>query len=105
MAIEQLQGKLGTAETIDMLTFALPLIIEREVSLRESLLSGYLQEATQHAHKTASSIRLYGSSELEALLKEVYSIQSRQQALVLQPKLSEEFNRVIDEVEDWLSGH
>lgn len=104
MAIKQLQGKLGTVETVDMLAFALPLIIEREASLRESLLSGYLQEAAQHAHKTISSIRLYGSSELEALLKEVYNIQSHQQALELQPKLSKEFNRVISAVEDWLSG-
>lgn len=105
MAIKQLHEKLGTAETVDMFVFALPIIIEREAELRESLLSGHLQKASQHAHKTISSIRLYGSAELEDLLKEVSNIQNHQHALELQPRLSAEFNSVIKTVENWLSKY
>jgi hypothetical protein len=104
-AIEQLVDKLGETEAIEMLEFALPLIVERESNLTDQLLSGNLAEAAKYAHKTISSIRLYGSSELENLLQAVKDVKNHAQALALQPRLSKEFNLTINVVKNYLHEH
>lgn len=102
LAVKQLLSKYGAVDTIEMLEFALPLVVERKESLSESLLSNNLAEASKIAHKTISSIRFYGSSRLEDLLKEVKDVRSQQKALELQPQLIEEFDVVINVLRKWL---
>lgn len=102
LAIKQLLSKYGATDTIEMLEFALPLVTERKESLKKSLLDNNLVEASKLAHKTISSIRLYGSSRLENLLQEVKDVKSHQKALELQPQLVEEFDVVINVIRNWL---
>lgn len=104
--LDDLVGVLGIKDTVETLLFALPYIIERQDALAQFLRAGNWESARHIAHKTLSSVQLYASSQLEALLQQV----SQQEMAVIstaefQTALGGEFSIVIHTLEDWLSEH
>lgn len=104
--LDNLLGALGRKDAVEVLVFALPLIIERKNALGQLLQAGNWSTAGHVAHKIVSSVRMYGSTQLEALLQQV-----RQQEIAVistaefQATLDGEFSTVIHTLENWLSEH
>ncbi len=104
--LDSLLQALGIKDTVEALVFALPFIIDRKNALGQLLQAGAWKAASQIAHKSLSSVRMYGSTRLEVLLQQV-----RQQEVAVistaefQATLDDEFSMVIHTLEDWLSEH
>lgn len=104
--LNALAGRLGLGDTIELLELALPLIAEREQEIRQSLLAGDWSEAARCAHKTMSSVRLYGTHKLELLLRQVQSAgQGQMDVPAFQQELSAEFVAVMQTISEWLAKH
>lgn len=97
---------LGERDAVELLAGILPLINERKIALQQYLHAEDWEAAARIAHKTISSVRLYGSAELETLLQQV-----RQQELVtiatpaFQAKLEATFSDTMQTLIDWLAEH
>lgn len=104
--LDSLLGVLGVKDAVESLVFALPLVTERKNALGQLLQAGDWTTAGHVAHKTLSSVRMYGSDQLEVLLQQV-----RQQDIAVistaefQATLEGEFSMVIHTLESWLSEH
>ncbi len=102
--LNRMATRLGTEDTIDLLTFSLPLIVEREQALRSALLLGDRESARLYAHKTLSSVRLYGSERLEQLLLSVQTLKTDETDLTaFQQALSAELELAINAIQSWLA--
>lgn len=105
-SLQTLQENLGIKDTIDLLVFALPRIRERQQALHQCLQARDWEAASRVAHQTLSSVRLYGSSQIEQLLQAV-----RQQDIGVissasfQQSLVQEFESVTHTVKTWLAKH
>lgn len=104
-ALDSLLENLGMKHTVDLVVFALPHISQRRDSLKQLLLTGSWEEAARVAHKTLSSVRLYGSNRLESLLRQVCQ---RDIAVIstaaFQTTLDAEFSLTISMLEQWLGS-
>jgi HPt (histidine-containing phosphotransfer) domain-containing protein len=96
-SLEQLSQQLGVKDTIEVLEYALPRIIERQEKIHQHLQMKNWQAASKDAHQIISSVRLYGSDELEKLLKKVKDCQQ-----IEANQLSTAFNEVIQAIQQWL---
>ncbi len=103
-AICETESDLGTDDTIELLSSALPLIHERKKLLDLALQESDLKQASLHAHKTLGSIRLYGTEKLEGLLTQLKN-QSvlRTDLTYFQSVLNVEFESVSFTVSAWLT--
>lgn len=105
-ALDNLLTNLGKKDTVELLEFALPRIVERKIALMQLLNANNWEAALQVAHKTLSSVRLYGSNQLEALLQQVCR---QDMAVVATPEfqatLESEFSGVITTLKQWLAEH
>ena len=104
-ALDNLLESLGSKNTVELVMFALPHIAERKETLKQLLQAGDWEAAARVAHKTLSSVRLYGSKQLEVLLQQV-----RQQAVEVistpefQARLDAAFSTVISGLDAWLAS-
>lgn len=97
---------LGEADAIKLLSVALPLIEERKMALQQNLQAGDWEVAARLAHKTISSVRMYGSAELETLLRQVHQQELAAIATsAFQVKLEAAFSDTIQTLVDWLREH
>ncbi len=104
-ALDSLTMRFGVKKMIKMVEFSLPYLSQREQELRESLLSGDRDTASHTAHKAISSVRLYGSPKLEALLYQVRDGDYGANVEALQKELSKEFTFVTNVAKAWLMKH
>lgn len=99
-SIDRMIENIGPEEGRKLLIAALPIIIERSRLILEALENNDINAAFDCAHRTAGSIRLYGSSRLEELLMEVMSFsvdQSPPENLCSELKV--EFDDAINEIQ------
>jgi len=73
-AIDKLISNIGVEAGEKLLSEALPIIISRKRIILQALEKRDIVAAAECAHSTSGSIRLYGSSRLEELLREVMSL-------------------------------
>ena len=98
-SIDQLIENIGLEDSRDLLAKALPIIISRKHTLLKALEDNEITLASECAHQTSASIRLYGSSHLEELLQEVISLKLVQPVRHgLRGELETEFNDAINEI-------
>ncbi|MGB0361024.1 MAG: hypothetical protein ACPGVP_08690 [Thiolinea sp.] len=105
-AIEETKGDLGIADTVDLLSNSLPLIIERKNMINLALQESDLDRASLYAHKTLGSIRIYGTEKLESLLNRLKDKQLDERGsndFHLKDELSVEFDSVTFTINEWLS--
>ena len=101
--INKLCDEIGPERAFRVLEFALPRIIEFDNDLKGFMLAGEQKAAAECAHRAVSSVRAYGTGQLETLLREISD--GGNDFDRLQPALSGEFAVVIDRVETWLQQH
>lgn len=102
-SINRLIGNIGAEESRELLVEALPVIVKRKETIISALEQQDLETACVCAHKAAGSIRLYGSSRLEALLLEVMALTAGQSPRPgLDHELAAEFDSAIHEIEERL---
>lgn len=102
-SINRLIGNIGAEESSELLAEALPIIVKRKSIILKALEQNDVKVACEYAHRTAGSIRLYGSSRLENLLLEAASISADQpQRLELSSELESEFDSAINEIQERL---
>ncbi|QLQ31443.1 MAG: Hpt domain-containing protein [Candidatus Thiothrix singaporensis] len=82
----------------------MPYIAGKERQLRDALQAGDWETAARHAHKAISSVRLFGSAKLEALLRQIKDGDSVLSAEEAQQALSAEFAQVEASVHSWLAA-
>ena len=70
-SIDKLIENIGPKDSKELLSEALRMIIVRKLSILKALEQNDTSTASKDAHRARGSIRLYGSSSLEALLLEV----------------------------------
>ena len=100
-SIDKLIENIGLDESKKLLTEALPIIVTRKGLVLKALDNNEISKAGEYAHRTSGSIRLYGSSRLEELLREVMSLTSDQTVSSgLRNELSEEFDAAISEIQN-----
>ncbi|WMP19452.1 hypothetical protein [Thiothrix lacustris] len=105
-ALDALAIQIGEKEAIELFQFALPAVIERQHKLEQHLGAGEWADAAHFAHKTISSVRLYGSNRLENLLRQAKEAANEQvDVTLLRRELSEEFEVIIKAVREWLAIH
>lgn len=103
--LNRLENDLGTEGARDLLKLAIPFIQEREAELQKLLLSGELNEASKYAHKVIGSLGVYGTDELERLLRKVGQVKNNKSELFeLRESLSTEFMCVLNQINYWLDG-
>lgn len=103
VSIDRLIENIGSEESKELLVEALPIIIARKNAILNALEQNDNSAASVGAHKAAGSIRLYGSSRLEALLGEVMSLSAGQPLRSnLKSELESEFNTAIHEIQNRL---
>lgn len=103
-AVNKLVGDLGVNDTYELLAFALPHITKRHEELQDALERGEWETAARCAHKTLSSVRLYGSERLEVLLYQVREAGTGGMDVpALRQELSVEFLSVIQTIKEWLN--
>ncbi len=102
--LDQLTQDLGIEDAVEVLEYALPRVFERQKKIQEHLQAKQWKEASAYAHQTMSSIRLYGSDELERLLNKIKD-HNENERIQLQDQLSQEFSLVIQTIQQWLSLH
>lgn len=103
MSIDKLIENIGLEESENLLAKALPIITTRKKAILDALNDNNLSLAGEYAHKTAGSIRLYGSGRLEALLRQVVSLSKEQSVPAeLCSELTSEFDAAIDEIQQRL---
>lgn len=99
-SIDKLIENLGLKESRELLAEALPIIIARKIAILKALQQNNISVASQESHKASGSVRLYGSSRLEALLLEVISLPPKQSVKPsLGHQLEAEFDDVIHEIQ------
>ena len=104
-ALDSLLENLGRAATVELVAFALPHIVLRRDSLKLLLQTGDWEGAGRVAHKTLSSVRLYGSSQFEALLRQVCQQETGViSSAAFQTTLDKEFSSTIKMLEQWLAS-
>ncbi len=103
-SLEQLAQDLGIEDTIEVLEYALPRIVERQKKIQQHLQAKHWEKASICAHQTISSVSLYGSDELERLLNKIKD-HNESRRVELQEQLSKEFNNIIEAIQQWLSIH
>lgn len=103
-SIERLTQNLGLKDTIEVLEYALPRVAEKQKKIQQHLQQKHWEKASLYAHKTISSVRLYGSAELERLLNKVQE-HNESERIQLQQQLLKEFNHVIQTIQQWLTVH
>ena len=104
--LKETESYLGIADTLDLMSNAFPLIVERKNMINLALQEGNFERAAAYAHKTIGSIRLYGTDKLEGLLSQLKEQQVTAETLDgFQAELSEEFDSVSFTVGEWLSLH
>lgn len=102
-SIDRLIENIGADESRDLLIESLPIIQSRKQAILSALVHGDIEAACVCAHKTTGSIRLYGSSRLEALLLEVTTLPVDQPPRSnLQHELAVEFDLAIFEIQQRL---
>lgn len=103
-AIRETEEDIGTDDTIELLTHALPFISERKNMINLALQENDMDRAALYAHKTLGSIRLYGTKKLEKLLTQLKSHQvGNDDFQEFQAELASEFDDVSFAVKKWLS--
>ena len=105
--LNDLSSRLGLADTVELLIFALPLIRERRQELSDALLSQDWGRVHRCAYKTLGSVRIYGSETLEELLLSVPVIQEKSRVEIeeFRGRLFTEMEDVIQGIEYWLEQH
>lgn len=102
-SIDRLLENIGHEEGKELLAESLPIIMTRRNAILRALKRGDINVACEYAHKTAGSIRLYGSSRLEALLLEVTLLSVDQTPRSnLYNELQVEFDSAIQEIQERL---
>ncbi|MEZ5453133.1 MAG: hypothetical protein R3E93_10035 [Thiothrix sp.] len=101
-SLDTLVARFGVEETLQLLEYSQPFVRQWEQQLRDALLSGDWESAAHCAHKAISSVRLYGSPRLEALL---YQVRDGDNATVIQHDLFEEFTAVNNMIAAWVAEH
>jgi hypothetical protein len=105
-ALDALHENLGINGTVDLLAFALPLIVARGDAIRQFLQAGDWEAASRVAHQTLGSVRLYGSAQFEGLLQQV-----RQKEIGIigtasfQKALEQAFDDITLTMRAWLDAH
>ena len=102
-SMNKLCAEIGVAAATRVLVYALPRIQNLNHDLQAMLSAGEREAAAEYAHRGLSSVRAYGTEQLETLLREVNNEDADLQ--VLQDALAAEFRCVINSVEDWLRRH
>ena len=102
--LDKLMQDLGIEDAIEVLEYALPRVFERQKKIQQHLQAKQWEEASAYAHQTISSIRLYGSDELERLLRKIKE-RNESERIELQGQLSREFTDVLQAIEQWLVVH
>lgn len=102
-SIDRLCQQIGMERTVKVLQFSLPRIIEFENELRLALQHRDFTTAARCAHKAISSVRAYGTPQLEIQLRQVMNGQADR--LHFADDLLAEFARVIGGIEAWLQEY
>lgn len=98
--------QVGDKDAIELFQFTLPIVIERQHALEQHLCAREWAAFKQCAHKSISSVRLYGSERLEMLLRQANDVDKDEfDLLTYQQELSEEFEVVIGSIREWLAQH
>jgi hypothetical protein len=104
--LDAMVDKLGMKDTIEMYEYALLKIPEKKNKLQSYIVSENWLHAHQMAHKSLSSARLYGTEKLERLLRQVRLVGTPAiDAPVLAQELSDEFDYVSEQINQWLDLH
>ncbi len=104
-SLETIAQNLGIEDTIELLEYALPRIAQRQKKIQESLLAEDWEAASKCAHQTISSVRLYGTEELEKLLRQAKQAgedTADADIVTLQQELLAEFDHVSQTIREWL---
>lgn len=102
-SIDRMIENIGLEEGKKLLKEALPIIMDRSNLIITALEENNTSAAFDCAHRTAGSIRLYGSTRLEELLMEVMSLLADQSPRSeLCSELKVEFDAAISEIEERL---
>ena len=102
-SIDKMIENIGAEESKELLIEALPIIIARKGAILKALAQNDISAASKTAHRTAGSIRLYGSSSLEMLLAEVMGLSVNvSPRSALQAELESEFDAAIHEIQSRL---
>ncbi len=107
-SLETIAQNLGIEDTIELLEYALPRIAQRQKKIQESLLAEDWEAASKCAHQTISSVRLYGTEELEKLLRQAKQAgedTADADIVTLQQELLAEFDHVSQTIREWLLTH
>lgn len=102
-SLNTLLTRFGVEETLQMLEYSQPFIRQWEQQLREAMLANDWDRVTHCAHKAISSVRLYGSPRLEALLCQIKDSDSSINTPETQNALFTEFANVQQAVSQWIS--
>lgn len=106
VALDKVAAGIGVKDAIELFEFALPIVMERRQTLQNYLQTGDWVAAARYAHKTISSVRLYGSETLEVLLRQAMQVDNGEiDVATLQQALLAEFDSVISTVREWLNTH
>jgi hypothetical protein len=105
-SLSSIVSSLGVKDSIELLEYALPFIAHRDKKIQQCLTEKNWECATKYAHRTLSSVRLYGSKRLEMLLQQVkLAGDSTINTDILQKELSLEFKEVSQSIKQWLALH
>ena len=102
-SIQKLCNEIGATAAARVLVYALPRIRDLDRDLQALLLAGKRDAAAACAHRGLSSVRAYGTVQLEELLRQVSS--EEVDLHIARAGLAAEFRSVINYVEDWLRRH
>lgn len=102
-SLQFLQRELGCKNTYELLAFSLPILQERKNALFESLQKQDWSRAANIAHQTCGSVRMYGSTQLETLLRVVSQRNvSMASDYSFQRNLENEMNAMLAHIQRWL---
>jgi HPt (histidine-containing phosphotransfer) domain-containing protein len=105
LALAELVETIGLSNAVDVLGFALPHIIMRRDEIKRCLAAADWNGAARVAHKTISSVRVYGSGQFEQRLRQIFQ---KDIAVIskadFQQALLEEFTDIEQSIGVWLAA-
>lgn len=103
--IQALVASFGVEDTVSMLEHTQPFVANWEQQLAEAFSQEDWEAAAQCAHKAISSVRLYGSPELEALLSQIVDRDECVKSAGFHQTVFAEFATIRQVTQAWMTCH
>ncbi len=102
--LDHLWQSVGLDTAVQLLEFALPYMATQRKVLLAALSTQDRALTRKQAHQTLSAVRVYGSVELENLLKNAATLEDTTDTAVLYRLLDEEFAQTRTAIRYWLQA-